>query len=492
MNLTVGYLSISLLFVLSLGITISILLVLSSGITLNDLELPGGIAVGGYVVSIEKIHDTGNTLVKKSALSVPGLLSLGTAILYNGTDATMGIQTAVNNVLPGQEVNIYNGSYSVTQPLNIRSGVYLRGQGNDTILEYSNLGDNRTINMERGSHLSDVKLSGSIKPFPGDFSQKIVANDNVVIENLVISKMGYGVETAGKHNVTLRNIRCEFIQSINDTGACVHAGPEDGNRTSNLLVDRFTIVDSNRGIELDANSSNVIVQYGNMVRIKNFNNTGKEPFSLAVQSSDGEGGGDNITFRHVSLVNSAPPSTKIASDSDIYDISDLPRNVLYLNITVINPVSAWVVNGKGVTIKDSHLINDTENSYVIYKNSQDIWIQNVTSNVLHTDKYFASNPIPKHTGIQNVSIIGNTVNNSPNKTGPTMSFYDITNLTLRDNVITNVPQGVDVISTRDVRNLATDNNSITYFEGRPYNSTNSILPESTRKEVGTELKLKDN
>jgi hypothetical protein len=51
---------------------------------------------------------------------------------------------------------------------------------------------------------------------------------------------------------------------------------------------------------------------------------------------------------------------------------------------------------------------------------------------------------------------------------------------------------VDVISTRDLRNFAAYNNSITYFEGKPYNSTNSMLPESTGADVGTELKHKDN
>jgi hypothetical protein len=319
--------------------------------------------------------------------------------------------------------------------------------------------------MESGSHLSDVKLSGSINPFPDDFTQQIMANDNVVIENLVISRMGYGIETAGSNNITLKNIKCEFIQSINDTGACVHGGLEDGNRTSNMLIDQFTSVDSNRGIELDANSSNITVQYGNMVRIKNFNNTGKQAFSLAVQSADGEGGGNNIIFRHIRLADSGPPSTKLASDSNTYDRADLPRNILYQDISVVNPKSAWEVNGKGVTIRDISLINGTEDAYVIYRNSEDIWIQNVTSKDLHTDKHFVFNPFPKHANIQNVTIIGNEVHNSADKTGPTISFYNVTNLTLKDNVITNVPEGIDVISTHDVRILAAYNNSITDFKG---------------------------
>jgi hypothetical protein len=152
--------------------------------------------ITNYNVIVEKIRTTNNTLVKK-----------GTAILYDGPDAAIGIQIGLENLSPHQQMYLYNGSYSITKPLNFTNGIYIHGQGNSTILDYSHIGVKNAILMSKNSHLADIKISGSINPLPNDLTQKIIAGTNVIIENVLISKMGYGIEANNKYNVTLTNIK---------------------------------------------------------------------------------------------------------------------------------------------------------------------------------------------------------------------------------------------------------------------------------------------
>src|SRR6476661_8290034 len=71
-----------------------------------------------YDISVEKTYINNNTIVKK-----------GKEVLYNGPDATFGIQLGIKNLAPQQQIYLYNGSYSITKPLNFTTGMFMHGQG---------------------------------------------------------------------------------------------------------------------------------------------------------------------------------------------------------------------------------------------------------------------------------------------------------------------------------------------------------------------------
>ena len=350
------------------------------------------------------------------------------SILYNGTDAVQAVRTAINNLPNGGEILIYNGTYYLNKQINFVQNIHLRGQGNSTILDYSGIGTLQAIVMAKGSLISDVKISGSIYRLPTEFTQKIVTADNSVIQNIVISNMGSGIETVKSKNVTLSNIRCENVRDRQDYADCIHAGVG----TQYLNINGFTMKDSDRGIEIGAGAKNVTAKNGYLENIRNFNNTGHEAFSIDVHSHDGEGGDDNVSYMNILLKNCNSPDTKVAGS--LYNISDLPRNVLFQNVTVVNPRNSWQANGDGLTIKDSKVINPIYTTVTMYKNSRNIVIDGFQTDALHSGQWFVANGI-QHTGIQNVKVVNSKITISPDKlTGAVMSFIAIDDLTLKNNV----------------------------------------------------------
>jgi hypothetical protein len=395
--------------------------------------------------------------VEKSGHNI--IAKVDSKIIYNNTSATEGIQRALSYFPEGGEVYIYNGTYSIFEPLKFTERTYVHGQGNSTVLDYTTLGDEKAaIALSKGSHLSHLKLAGSLSPLAQDFTQAIRTNDDTIIENVSIYKMGYGIDTQTSKNITLVNINCQFIQSTNDWAACIHAA-----NTEDLFVKNFRISDSNRGIELDAASKNVTVQNGYIVRVKNFNNTGHEAFALDAHNHDGEGGLDNISFKDVTMKDSFAPSVKVASENGKYAIDDLPRKVLFENITVINPTSPWQVNGDEVTLRDIKVINSTQDAVILYKNSRNILIQNIMTNSVTNYKCFICN-MQENADIKSVTIINNTALVNANKVGPTMSFYGIEGLNIIKNRILNAPHSTDTIRTKSISDLNIVDNDISYYK----------------------------
>jgi hypothetical protein len=387
-------------------------------------------------------------------------------LVYNGTNATYGIEIGITKLEPGQHMYISNGTYTIIKPLRLGNYSYLEGVGNKTIFDYSQIGNQHALIMGVGSHLGNIKFVGSITPLPNDFTQGILANNDTVIENISISHMGYGISTNNSNSVTLRNIRCEFVQSKSDWAACIHGGEKT---TTNLYIDKFTVADSNRAVELDATARNIIAQNGYLIRIKNFNHSGHEAFTLDVHDHIGSGQSTNITYRNVYMKDSYAPTTKESALTDHEHSGDykpnLPMNILYQNITVVNPTSSWQVGGIGITIQDSHVINSTRSTFVLYKNSKNILIKNTSAFVRDNNSFVRLNNTLQDTGLQNISIIQNRITDYPNKTNSTMSFQNINGLILKGNTITNAPIRIPAIDTKGNRNLIGCDNYITFVNG---------------------------
>ncbi len=349
--------------------------------------------------------------------------------LYNDTDADLAIQIAMKNLSNGGDIFVHNGTYTLNETIILGGGMHFHGQGNNTVLDFSNIGHKNAIVMGNGSSLTDIKISGSINPLPKEFTQKIYTGNNTRIDNIVVSNLGYGIELEYSNNVTLSNIRCEDVRSKQDWAACIHTGQN----TLNVSINGFTLIDSDRGIEMDAGAKNVTAQNGYEKNIKNYDNTGHEAFSLDVHSHDREGGDDNITYKNVYLENSFAPTTKDAGK--LFLIQDLPRNVLYQNITLVNPISPWQVDGVNVTIRDSRIINSTHNIFEMHTKSRNILIERVEAGILHKGQSFVANFV-KDINITNVKVANSKIIvSADNPDEQVFHFTSVDNLILENNTV---------------------------------------------------------
>ena len=268
-------------------------------------------------------------------------------VIIQERDSTVAIQRGIYSLPNNGIMLISGGKYNMTGSVNLIPTISVKGNGHGTdssaaVLDYSTIrNDTATIVMAKESTLSDITISGSAshKLLPEAFTHKLQAADEVVIERIHLQNLPYGIETANTKNVKLIGISCKNIYSKEDWGACIHAG---GKRTSNLSVENFTAIDSNRGIEIDASASNITVENGYLENIKNFAGTGNATFSIDVHNHDKwQGETRDITYRNIYLKNTDAPSVYVASTDHMYRSSDQPRNILFENITVENPNSPW-------------------------------------------------------------------------------------------------------------------------------------------------------
>lgn len=320
------------------------------------------------------------TIYKQGANTV---VQEGLVIHQNNTDTVGAIRKAVLESEPNGEIFIQSGNYYLDRTINFdRAGLYVHGAGANTVLNYSGIGERNALTMSVGMKLADLTIRGSIDPFPGDFTQKVYANHNATIQGITISNMGYGLELAGFENIAIMDYTCEYVQNVQDHAACIHG--ESG--TNNVMIDNFVMKYSNRGIELDAGTSNVYAGDGYMEHIRNFNGTGFEAFSLDVHSHDGEGISENVVFSNVTLVDSYGPTAKVGGV--LHSVDDMPRNVTFQYLTMIRPTTTLGINGANIAVLNSTVIDPQQNVVSIYKNSENVTISYLNATNLLPNKYF--------------------------------------------------------------------------------------------------------
>jgi hypothetical protein len=397
-----------------------------------------------------------------------------------GTEATSGIQKAISLLSPGQSLLLHRGIYEIKGTLNITHSISLSGEENETILIFKDLARRNSIWMSKGSQLKNVKLIGSINPFPYDFSQKIIANNNTLIQNITISHLGYGIETAGSSNVHINSIRCEYLQSQNDWAACIHGGKTRlGQNTYNVTINRFNVSYSNRAIELDSGTHNVYASNGYVDGVSNFHNTMHEAFTLDVHSHDGEGYSENVTYRNVYIKDSYSPTTKVSGSvpekpSQYYREQDLPRNILYDNITVINPISRWQVNGNNITIRNSMISDSKENIFDIFMNTKNLLLDNIRCQNLLSNKFFiftnntnqVSSLLQPYKAIKliyNMTILNNKISYGTHRSEPSLYITHVKGLTLVGNEIVNAPKNSTLAYLKSVSDVKYNNNNIVLY-----------------------------
>jgi hypothetical protein len=362
------------------------------------------------------------------------LISNGTTWIYDDVDSTTAIQKAIDMAARSKgQVIVLPGSYEVTSKLNFTESTKLRGGGGGTILNFSSIGERPIIGMGPNSNLENMVLAGPAKTYdtiqkeaenitspyrmplsriltghtedlPKDFTQEIQLSDNSVIRNISIQNLGYGIETGGTKNVTIENVKCNGLHSKNDWAACVHASKG----TNNLKIHNLSVTNSNRGVEVEEGASNVLVENAYFENIHNFAGTGHESWSLDAHTHSGKAVPSNVLFRNIVMKNSYSHTTVLAyanSPPSNYSYAELPRNITFHNITLISPISPWHINGQDVLLENISIINSTNTIFIVYNQSKDIVLANITAEPFFQNEYLAISDLTEE-NIQNLTIGG--------------------------------------------------------------------------------------
>jgi hypothetical protein len=108
------------------------------------------------------------------------------------------------------------------------------------------------------------------------------------------------MELAGAKGATPLNITCDGFQSKNNWSACIHGGFG----TTNITINGFTLTNSNRGVELEDEASNIKVKNGYLYGIVSFEGVKNAAFSLDAHTHEGESRVSNVLFENIILNNS--------------------------------------------------------------------------------------------------------------------------------------------------------------------------------------------
>ena len=247
------------------------------------------------------------------------------------------------------------------------------------------------------------------------------------------------------------------MKSKNDWAACVHAS----SGSYNITISSFSVKNSNRGIEVEDGASGIIARNGYLENITNFNNSGHQAFSLDAHVHEGKDRVSDILYENIYMKNSNAPTAIISSTDGVYSRDDLPNNITYKNITLMNPLSSWQVNGKNLRILNSEITNSTKDVFIIGKKSMNVLLQNVTAHAIHGESKYIFSP-SEATDMHNVTIINNSITSSPDNTGPLIFLHEVDELTLRDNRIYNTANTIHPMNVSAVKHLSACENLIQY------------------------------
>ena len=295
----------------------------------------------------------------------------------DGTDDQVQIQAAIDavNTAGGGKVLLMEGDYIIASTITGKDYVDLEGIGFGTLLDVSSIGSNDVLQMGDHSSLSNLKISGSISPFPPSLNQNTQAGNNCKISNIWVDSVGGGIECVNKTDVSITDVRITNIRDVSDYGAAIHI---TGSSANAIYIKDFYIEGCNRGVEIEDGAKNVFVSHGYLKDVQNYNGTGYQAFSIDVHSHDGGGGVENVTFSDIYMENT-DGFTAIHTGTG-FATADLPKNILFDRITVVSPQEYSFVGGISITIKNSKIYSwgpTTTYELIIQSHSEHIIIDNV-------------------------------------------------------------------------------------------------------------------
>lgn len=293
----------------------------------------------------------------------------------DGTDDQVTIQTAIDAAYAAAKGEVLQmpGTYNITGALVGKDYVDIRGVGYGTIWDVSGLGSADVITMGNDSALRNMKITGVVSPFPAAGSQQIVSGNRNLFSRIWCENVGGGIEIGSKSDVSISDIRMVNIRNAGDAAAGVHV-----NNSSNVYVDKFFVKGSNRGIEVEDGAKNVFVSKGYLEDIQNYNSVGVVAFAIDAHSHDSGGGVDNITFSEIYMKNTIGISCQHSGAG--FATADLPKNVRFDNITIVDPFYVSIVGGIDVSVRNSKIYTwnpATDYEMVIQQAAKHVVIENV-------------------------------------------------------------------------------------------------------------------
>ena len=403
------------------------LIIISSVIILTSVSEP----VDAYAKSNITISPEGNNTV----------VVYENSVIYNGSDPNKAIQQAIyevsssnNSGVDGlKEIMINDGYYRFNDPIILPPDTLFNGTGRNSIFDFSKLTDTNTFVLKNNSKLSNIKIIGATTPKLENVGQRIQTSNDTVIENVILTTLGFGIDVQRSENVTINNIVCDFIYGSSDWSACVQVG----RGSNNVVLSNFHIANSARGIVVSEGARNIHIHDGLIRSIHNFAGTGNEPFSIDVHNRDSNLRSGDVSFENITLIDSYSPTVKVTNSSLIQD--NLPDKIRFLNIKVENPISPWQIGGVDILIKNSSVLGSNYNIINLYSNSKNTTIDGLNVDELHDDKYFISNNPEQSKNISDIKVINSKISVSPDKESSIVSLVGINGFEFNNNTIMNPP-----------------------------------------------------
>lgn len=279
-------------------------------------------------------------------------------------NASLLINNIIEFIKQGR-IKIKDSIYEIRDTIRIKDQVELEGS-EKTVFDVSGIGRKRVIILGNNTSLTKIKFSGSIDPPPKAVTQSVfVSGDNVLIEDIEIDTMGYGIDIVSK-NVRIKKAVIKNIMDEKGWAAAIHATLG----AKNVSISDFYIDTCDRGVEIEDGAEDIIVYNGYIKNVKMNPKTKQTPFSLDVHTH-GEYSVKNVTFRNITMENCT-----MAMDSTISVGGNylLLQNITFESIKIINS-SEWFTRIEGSKIKviDVHGLSSLARIY-----GEDMVFQNVT------------------------------------------------------------------------------------------------------------------
>ena len=290
-----------------------------------------------------------------------------------------------------------SGETHFYETINMPPGSKISGKGTGFIM-VSHCSSEPAIDMSSGGcTLSDLTITGKvIAPLCEDVdsfnswqhkSRCIIVGSDCTIANVFHEYAGTGLEIRAESNITISNYTFSDIREFHGWGAGVHVTLSANNI---VAIDIFGS-DSDRGIEVEESSHDILFDGGQLTRIEPTGFIGQPEFYddytfvLSVHSHEGYGGCNNVVFKNFQIYECKGGVTAVRSTGE--NESDLPNKISFQNITIENTTDLDddeypLLTFQGSMIVASEIMilgrpSPKQDLCRIYKDSQDVYLDKI-------------------------------------------------------------------------------------------------------------------
>ena len=275
-------------------------------------------------------------------------------------------QSTINNWLdaksniPDGNVLLFNGNYNVSGPIWPDDHINISGSGWKTVIDGSSITHEwNLIQLNEYCSLQNMKFVNNISIPREGFAYNVSANNYCILRNLYVKDMVQGIDCTDKHDILIENCKFKNIRNITDEADCILVIYT----AHDITIRNIIAVDSNRFMEIEAGPQNILVENVYLKNIQNYNNTGREAFSIDCHSHSFPGweghnpepGDDGVIYQNMYLENCHGINCRHAATPTL--AAGMPRNVHYENIVMKNITQECIINGFNITAHDLTFID---------------------------------------------------------------------------------------------------------------------------------------